>query len=146
MKTPDFLAASQAYDIPTVFVAKDDIQFHYNAPEAVPSLKHLSLKQFHPKKKLLFYISKQVVGAPQQQQPLPPPQQQAALKESIIERSSHLTNAPRLISFVVHTGGSEKVVQRTFPPDTLVADLKKTLELTKASKLEWHTHMGVSIP
>ena len=64
MKEADFRAASEGYGIHTIFKAGDNLSFRYNSPEAQPSLKHLSLKQFHPKKKLVFYITKENLNVP----------------------------------------------------------------------------------
>mgnify|MGYP000858788179 CR=1 FL=1 len=63
IKGPDFKAEASSYGIKTIFNARDDLQFHFGNPEAKPSLKHLSLKQFHPKKKLDFYIVKKAVNS-----------------------------------------------------------------------------------
>ena len=117
------------------------LSFHYNSPEAQASLKHLALKQFHPKKRLIFYINKvngpQPVSAPKLE---PPP-------KSIIERSGPLETTEKLLGFVIHKGANERFEQRTFKQDTTVKQMKDALALTndKASQVIWNTSNGEAI-
>lgn len=125
IKTPAFKADSKAYGVKTEYSAGDNLEFHYNSDQTPPSLKHLSLKQFHPKKKLLFYITK-VTG----NMGLPKPQLNLPVNESLIERSADIGSNTRLLNFVIHKGASERPVQRTLTADVSVGELKIGLGLT----------------
>jgi hypothetical protein len=69
MKEQAFKEAMVSMGMTTVINKDDNLEFHYNNPESQPSLKSFTLKQFHPKKKLLFFIKINKANQPKPQPP-----------------------------------------------------------------------------